>query len=105
MIVLKGEGLGMAFYVYILKCADNSYYTGHTDNIEERLASHHKGENKSYTQTRRPIELVYMQEFSTRSEALQAERKIKGWSRAKKEALIKKDWQNVKKLAKKIFKK
>ena len=93
----------MAFYVYILKCADNSYYTGHTDNMENRLDKHHQGETKSYTQTRRPIKLVYMQDFTTRSEALQAERKIKGWSRAKKEALIKNDWQKVSQLSKKNF--
>ena len=83
----------MSFYVYILKCADGSYYTGHTDNLESRLSAHQQGEIPGYTETRRPVELVFADGFSSRLDALERERQIKGWSRAKKEALIKRDWE------------
>ncbi len=88
------------FWVYILRCADGSYYTGHTDNIERRLASHQSGEIPGYTSTRLPVELMFNQATATREEALFAERQIKGWSRAKKEAMMRGDWQTVVKLAK-----
>ena len=64
----------MAFWVYILRCNDNSYYTGHTDNLEKRIAEHQSGEIKGYTSKRRPVVLVFSQELSTRIEALTAER-------------------------------
>ena len=81
------------FWVYLLKCADKSYYAGHTDNLENRLAQHHGKEIPTcYTATRLPVTLVYSQEFSTRMEDLPSERQIKGWSRKKKEALIRGDW-------------
>ncbi len=80
------------FYVYILKCNDGSYYTGHTDDIEKRLAEHQNPEKISYTTTRLPVEIVYLQEIATRVEAIAAERQIQGWSRKKKEALIQNDW-------------
>lgn len=92
------------FYVYMLKCSDGSYYTGHTDNIEARISQHKQGLIKNcYTSTRLPVELVFHQDFGSRDEAFAAERKIKGWSRQKKEALIKKDWQLISLLAKKHF--
>ncbi|HAT1660186.1 TPA: GIY-YIG nuclease family protein [Legionella pneumophila] len=82
------------FWVYILQCSDKSYYTGQTDNLEKRLTQHQdKMIPGCYTSTRLPIELKYSQEFMSREEALIAERQIKGWSRRKKEALIKGDWQ------------
>ena len=77
--------------MYILRCADRSYYTGHTDNLEERIAKHQVGEIEGYTSTRRPVRLLFSEEFSTRSEVLAVERRIKGWSRRKKEALIRGD--------------
>ena len=81
------------FWVYLLKCADQSYYVGHTDNLESRLQQHHhKMYPTCFTATRLPVTLVYSQEFSTREEALASERQIKGWSRKKKEALINGDW-------------
>ena len=84
------------FWVYILKCADNSYYTGHTDNLENRLMQHHqKMYPACFTATRLPVQLVFSQEFVTREEALASERRIKGWSRKKKEALIKGDWETL----------
>ena len=92
------------FYVYILKCSDGSYYTGHIDNIEARISQHQQGLIKNcYTITRLPITVVFSQTFGSRNEALIAERKIKGWSRQKKEALIKGDWGLISSLSKKIF--
>ena len=82
------------FWVYMLKCADNSFYIGHTDNLENRLLHHnYKTYPSCYTATRLPVELVFSQEFATREEALVSERQIKGWSRMKKEALVKGDWK------------
>ena len=90
----------MAFYVYILKCADGSYYTGHTDDLEKRIAEHAGGSIPScYTYERRPVQLVFNQSFCSRADALAAERQIKGWSRAKKEAMMKGDWGEVSRLA------
>ena len=88
------------FFVYMLRCADGSYYLGHTDEIERRVAQHQAGEVEGYTHERRPVELVWTQETATRDEALAAERRLKGWSRAKKEALIAGDWARVSELAK-----
>ena len=91
----------MSFWVYILRCADNSYYTGHTDNLENRIAQHHQGYFPTcYTYKRRPLELVFSQPFPTRIEALTCEQQIKGWSRKKKEAMIRGDWVEVSRLAK-----
>ena len=73
--------------MYILRCADNSYYTGHTDNLDERIAKHQSGEIEGYTSTRLPVTLVFSEDFPTREEALACEQQIKGWSRKKKEAL------------------
>jgi len=82
----------LSFYAYILVCADGSYYTGHTDDIEARSAAHEAGTIDGYTKTRRPVSLVWTQEFESRYDALSAERQIKGWSRAKKRALIEGKW-------------
>lgn len=66
------------FFVYILKCSDGSYYTGHSDNLENRIAQHHQGAFPvCYTYKRRPLELVFSQEFPTREKALASERQIK----------------------------
>jgi putative endonuclease len=87
------------FYVYILKCKDGEYYVGHTDNIERRISEHNLGLiEKCYTQRRRPVEIVFLQVFSTRDDAFHAERQIKGWSRKKKEALMQDNWQEIKRL-------
>ena len=91
------------FYLYILKCNDNSYYTGHTDNIEKRFAEHNAGNYEGYTAKRLPVVLVYCATFPSRIAALEAEQKIKSWSRKKKEALIKSDWKNLSIFAKKIW--
>lgn len=93
------------FFVYILKCKDGSYYVGHTDDLEKRLFEHQSGVYEGYTTRRRPVSLVFHQTFHLRNDAFAAERKIKNWSRSKKEALIKGDWQLLQLLAKKDFKK
>jgi predicted GIY-YIG superfamily endonuclease len=87
------------FWVYILQCSDGSYYTGHTENLEIRLASHQSGDIPGYTSTRLPVELVFSKSMLTRAEALSAEQQIKGWSRAKKEAMMQGDWVKVSDLA------
>ena len=89
----------MAFCVYIFRCADDSYYVGHSDNLEDRLQQHDSGALGRYTKARRPVRLVYSQDFPTRDEAFAAERRMKGWSRKKKEALIKGDWEELRWLA------
>lgn len=91
------------FWVYILKCADGSYYTGHTDNLEKRIGEHQTGLCGGYTASRLPITLAWTQECTTREEALSAEMQIKGWSRKKKEAMMRGDWSSVSALAKKDF--
>ena len=88
-----------SFHVYILRCSDGSYYTGHTDDLEARLAAHRQGTMRSYTSGRRPVQLVYSSEFSERADALEMERRIKGWSRRKKEALIRGDWDEIRRLS------
>lgn len=93
----------MSFYAYMLHCADGSYYLGHTDNLEQRIAQHLSGEIAGYTQSRRPLTLVWSQEFGSRDEALAAEQQVKGWSRKKKEALIAGDWEAIKQAARKSF--
>lgn len=94
----------MSFYAYMLRCSDGSYYLGHTEDLDVRLAQHERGELPGYTQRRRPVTLVWNETFPTRDEALSAERQIKNWSRAKKEALIAGDWQRLSGAARKLSK-
>ena len=85
-----------SYYVYILKCNDDSFYTGITNNLERRMNEHQSGENKnSYTSKRLPVELVWFQMFNSPSQAIAFEKKIKGWSRRKKQALIDGDWERL----------
>jgi len=93
----------MTFHTYMLHCSDGSYYLGHTDNLEQRIAQHQSGEMAGYTQNRRPVTLVWSQDFGTRDEALSAEQQIKGWSRKKKAALIAGDWDAIRQAARKSF--
>ena len=90
----------MVFTLYILECADRTLYVGHTDNLDERMLQHDTGFADSYTAKRRPLKLVHAQEFETRYEALALERKLKGWSRAKKLAYVAGDWDAVGSLSK-----
>jgi predicted GIY-YIG superfamily endonuclease len=90
----------MAFWAYILRCADGKFYTGHTDDLDRRIGEHQTGGYCDYTSRRLPIELVWSESFGSRIEALEAERIVSGWSRGKKEALIAGDWSMVSHLAK-----
>ena len=89
----------MAFYAYLLRCNDGSYYAGHTDDLELRMGQHATGALGGYTAKRLPVELEWSDSFQTRDDAFAAEWRIKGWSRAKKEALIAGDWALVSALA------
>jgi len=89
----------MSFFTYILRCSDGSFYNGHSDNLEQRVAQHQSGYFTGYTCKRRPVELVWSEYFSTRIEALEAEKRIKGWTKAKKQALIDGDWELLSELA------
>ena len=91
-------------FVYILKCSDNTYYTGVTINIEKRLFQHSSGFYKNcYTYERRPVTMVFFAEFTDINLAIDKEKQIKKWSRVKKEALIIGDYGNLINLAKKKF--
>ncbi|NTW33107.1 MAG: GIY-YIG nuclease family protein [Bacteroidetes bacterium] len=87
--------------VYILQCSDNSYYTGVTNNLERRLSEHNSvyGEN-CYTCSRRPVRLMWFENFQTPMQAILIEKKIKRWTRKKKEALINGDWNKLRESAK-----
>ncbi len=87
------------FYLYMLRCQDASLYVGHTDDLEKRVEEHQDGTYGGYTSSRRPVQLVWCDEFQSRDEAIQRELQIKGWSRKKKEALIDGDWDRVSRLA------
>jgi putative endonuclease len=89
------------YFVYILLCSDNSYYTGVTNDLERRLAEHENGINpNSYTRTRRPLKLVFHEMFPDINQAIAFEKQVKGWTRAKKEAIIKGDWESLPGIAK-----
>ena len=93
-------------YLYILLCSDKTYYTGVTNNLERRITEHQKGiSEQSYTYSRRPVELLYHQMFTDFNLAFDWETKIKKWSKAKKEALIRGDFDLLKTISKKKFKK
>ncbi|MBU2587687.1 MAG: GIY-YIG nuclease family protein [Alphaproteobacteria bacterium] len=89
----------MHFWTYLLRCSDGSYYAGHTDNIDVRIAQHNSGQMSGYTSRRRPVTLVWCAAFPARDDAFAFERRIKGWGRAKKEALIAGDWERISQLA------
>jgi len=93
----------MSFWAYILRCSDGSYYVGHTDDLTARVGAHQSGLIDGYTQKRLPVTLVWSQDFPNRDQAFRAERRIKGWSRAKKEALIRADWEAIQLLSRKLF--
>jgi len=90
----------MGAYVYIVKCCDGSFYTGSTRGaLEDRVNQHNAGCYGGYTATRRPVRLVYSEYFDRITDAVSAERQIKGWGRAKKEALIRGDFYALKVLS------
>jgi putative endonuclease len=89
------------FYVYMLLCSDKSFYVGITSNIEQRLGQHEFGCDEScYTFKRRPLRCVHVSEFANFDDAVAWEKHLKGWSRAKKLALINNDWPEIRRMAK-----
>lgn len=91
-------------WIYIIKCSDNTYYTGVTSNLDGRMDKHHSGFYPNcYTASRRPLELAFYAEFTNIKIAIQKEKQIKKWSRAKKEALINEEYDSLINLAKKKF--
>ncbi len=93
-------------YLYILKCNDDSFYTGVTNNLDKRILEHNLGlKSDAYTYNKRPVELVYHTYFTDFSLAFDWETRIKKWSHAKKQALINGDFELLKVLSKKKFQK
>ena len=88
-------------YMYILQCADGSFYTGSTNNLQLRLDQHQAGEGANYTRKRLPVELVYYEEFSSVADAFYREKQIQGWNRKKKLALVEGKNEDLIELAKK----
>jgi putative endonuclease len=91
----------MAIYIYMVRCADNSYYVGSAtgDDLQPRIDQHNSGAFPGYTFRRRPVVLVWSERFDRITDGIAAERQIKGWSRAKKEALIQDDWPKISRLS------
>ena len=88
------------YYVYILECFDGSYYTGVTSEIEKRVNEHNEGiDKKCYTFNKRPLKLVFFENFSNINLAIEREKQIKGWSRKKKMALINGDFNELVRLS------
>jgi len=90
-------------WMYILQCSDGSYYVGSTTDLERRLFEHEAGEGAKYTKCRRPVTLVYSQEFDSIAEAFYWEKQVQGWGRSKREALIRGERQLLPGLARKYF--
>ncbi|MBK9282937.1 MAG: GIY-YIG nuclease family protein [Sphingobacteriaceae bacterium] len=93
-------------YLYIIECSDGTYYTGVTNNLEKRILQHNLGINKdAYTHNRRPVKLVFHEPFADFTLAFNWETRIKKWSKLKKEALIRGEYNSLKMLSKKNFSK
>lgn len=91
----------MIIFTYMIRCADGRYYVGTArGDLDHRIAAHNAGSLGGFTASRRPVELVWYQEFEDPRDAIAAERQVKGWSRAKKEALIRGDFDAIRVLAK-----
>ncbi len=91
--------------MYILECADGSYYVGSTKDLEYRLSEHQEGKGAKYTSHRLPVKLVYSEEYKRVSDAYAREKQVQNWSRAKREALINGNFELLPALAKKNFRK
>ncbi len=90
----------MSAYLYMLRCADGSYYVGTTRaSLDDRVAQHNAGDFDGYTARRRPVVLVFEQHFDRITDAIAAERQVKGWRRDKKEALIRGDYDALQELS------
>jgi putative endonuclease len=91
----------MGVYIYMLRCADGSYYVGSAtgDDLSSRVDQHNAGSHKGYTFSRRPVVLVWSEYFERITDGIAVERQLKGWSRAKKEALLRSDWAKMSELS------
>lgn len=88
-------------WMYILKCSDGSYYTGSTNDLDCRLEQHKRGEGANYTKNRLPVKLIYLEEYNRIDKAFYREKQVQGWTRKKKEALIRGDYKKLVDLSKK----
>jgi len=87
-------------YVYIVECNDGIYYTGVTNNADKRLIEHNEGiDSSSYTYSRRPVRMVFCERFNDPEQAIAFEKRLKGWSRAKKKAIIDGAWEKLPELS------
>ena len=89
-------------YMYILQCSDNTYYVGSTKNLTLRIEEHNHGEGAEYTKHRLPVKLVYYEECFNIKDAFLREKQVQGWSRKKREALIKGEYNKLPELSKKV---
>ena len=80
--------MSQSYYVYILRCSDGSFYTGYTQNLEKRLEQHRNGIGSKFVRSRRPVELIYQEEYKSRGGAMRREREIKKLSRKEKERVV-----------------
>jgi len=92
-------------WMYILECADGSYYVGSARNLDQRMIQHQSGKGSRYTSGRLPVKLVYGEEYDRIDDAYSREKQVQNWSRAKREALINGDYEKLPPLAKKKFEK
>jgi putative endonuclease len=90
-------------WMYILECSDDSYYVGSTWDLEKRFWEHNYGEGAKYTSRRRPVKMVFAEEFESIADAYRREKQVQGWGRKKREALIKGQLDTLPKLARKDF--
>ena len=89
----------MPFWTYLLHCRGGSFYAGHTDDLDRRIGEHQHGDHPGFTHDRLPVVLVWSEQYDNRIDALAMERRINGWSRAKKMALIRGEWDLLRRLA------
>jgi putative endonuclease len=87
------------FFIYILRCRDGRYYVGSTHDVGKRLQVHQSGRGPAFTASRLPVALIYQESLPTLAEAVRRERQLKGWSRAKKEALVAGDQKRLRQLS------
>ena len=92
-------------FVYMLRCADGSFYVGSTRNLEARMDQHNSGKGSQYTSNRMPVELVFIEEYDNVGDAYTREKQLQGWGRAKRQKLIELNYEDLPALAKKIFRK
>jgi putative endonuclease len=99
LVEFESNGAAM-YYVYILRCADDSFYVGSTQDIDSRVAAHNDGRGAAYTFKHRPVHLVYSELFDSEIQAVTRERQLKRWSHGKKQALIDENIQRLTYLSK-----